>query len=108
MTPERAKELLPVIKAFSEGKEIEFRHKDDHPDRDRWMSVKNISFDSEFCVYRVKPIPITRWTNARKNGGNLWSYESYPSKKDAESALPERYKSLYTQVSYTVEGCSET
>ena len=56
MTREQAKELLPLIKAFAEGKTIEER--DPHGD---WKEAKNpILIDSFIysCIeYRIKPEP---------------------------------------------------
>lgn len=52
MTPERAKELLPVITAFAEGKTIQFKTKKDG----KWTdSIRDISFNNSAAFYRVKP-----------------------------------------------------
>lgn len=47
MTREEAKELLPIIKAFAEGKTIQFRGRD----------VEESSFDGCLNDYRIKPEP---------------------------------------------------
>ena len=47
MTREEAKELLPIIKAFAEGKTIQFRERD----------IEEPSFDGCFNEYRIKPEP---------------------------------------------------
>ena len=49
MTREEAKELLPIIQAFAEGKNIQYKD-----DMDRWVDIKNPSFKS-FFEYRIKP-----------------------------------------------------
>ena len=64
MTRDRAKELLPVIQAYAEGKEIQYR-KDDS---DSWRDVGvgklgglmdiNVEFE---CQWRVKPEPRVWW-----------------------------------------------
>jgi hypothetical protein len=59
MTPEQAKELLPIIQAFADGKSIQFRVKEDTA----WEDHK----DFEFCWrperYRIKPEQAWRaWT----------------------------------------------
>ena len=51
MTREDAKELLPIIQAFAEGKNIQYKD-----DIDRWVDIKNPSFKS-FFEYRIKPEP---------------------------------------------------
>lgn len=53
MTREQAKELLPVIQAFAEGKEIEFRNKSFK----EWSIIENPSFDPNITNYRIKPEP---------------------------------------------------
>lgn len=50
MTREFAKQILPVIKAYSEGKDIEYRS-DVH---EEWDVIENPEFDDEPCCYRVK------------------------------------------------------
>ena len=49
MTTEEAKKLLPIIKAFAEGKNIQYKE-----DIDRWVDIENPSFRS-FVEYRIKP-----------------------------------------------------
>ena len=50
MTPQTAKELLPIIKAFSEGKQIQY-FSDIH---EKWMDVKCLAFDKDPSCYRIK------------------------------------------------------
>lgn len=51
MTREEAKKLLPIIQAFSEGKEIEGIYKGiESP----WFKVKDMVFDGG-TIYRIKP-----------------------------------------------------
>ena len=49
ITRENAKKLLPIIKAYSEGKKIQFFN-----DRE-WVDKEILSFDSEPHKYRIKP-----------------------------------------------------
>ena len=51
MTRDDAKKLLPIIQAFAEGKNIQYKE-----DIDRWVDIKNPSFKS-FVEYRIKPEP---------------------------------------------------
>ena len=52
MTREKAKELLDIIKAYSEGKEIEFLNLGD-----KWELLPDPMFDGEPFQYRIKPEP---------------------------------------------------
>ena len=56
MNRERAKYLLPIIKAFTEGKVIQFRSTDDT----RWLDTSSPTFSTS-TEYRVKPEPIEMW-----------------------------------------------
>lgn len=49
MDRNQAKELLPVIKAFSEGKVIETKT------GSGWISIENMSFAGNPKAYRIKP-----------------------------------------------------
>ena len=51
MERKNTKELLPVITAFAEGKEIQFFH------CGVWSDVPNPKFDEEPFLYRIKPEP---------------------------------------------------
>jgi hypothetical protein len=55
MNRERAKELFPIIKAYAEGKDIQFRLDDDG-----WHDVVEslaLTFPAEDYEYRIKPEP---------------------------------------------------
>ena len=51
MERKNTKELLPVITAFAEGKEIQFFH------CGVWSDLLSPKFDKEAFLYRVKPEP---------------------------------------------------
>lgn len=55
MTREEAKKLLPIIKAFSEGKDIEMRSKNPHAQLNGWAKMDEFIFDN--FEYRIKPEP---------------------------------------------------
>ena len=50
MTREEAKELLPIIQAFAEGKTVQFS------DEGNWYKTENPAFASG-TMYRIKPEP---------------------------------------------------
>ena len=53
MTREEAKQLLPIIKAFSEGKEIEGLYKGT---KSPWFKIKDMDFNGGI-IFRIKPEP---------------------------------------------------
>ena len=53
MTREEAKELLPIIQAFAEGKTIEIYNNTEWQD---WI-IESIKFDCKPSCYRIKPEP---------------------------------------------------
>jgi len=55
MTPEYAKELLPIIKAFSEGKEIQYYDSSVHD----WVIIQSPYFSGS-TKWRIKPSPNLR------------------------------------------------
>ena len=52
MTREEAKELLPIIKAFADGKKVEFFN-----DVREWEDSEYLEFSRERNRYRIKPEP---------------------------------------------------
>ena len=53
MTREQAKELLPIIRAFAEGKTIEIYNNTEWQD----LIIESIKFDCKPSCYRIKPEP---------------------------------------------------
>ena len=51
MTREEAKEMLPIIQAYAEGKTIQYRNIEGE-----WEDIEEPSF-SEYIEYRIKPEP---------------------------------------------------
>lgn len=52
MTQEEAKELWPIIQAYSEGKTIEYL-----TPRDKWIELEDPGFNYDASRYRIKPEP---------------------------------------------------
>lgn len=65
MTREEARQLLPIIKAFSEGKVIQIKQTSGE-----WIRFSNISFDCNPKFYRIKPEPKYR---SFKNAEECWN-----------------------------------
>lgn len=74
MTREQAKKLLPIIQAFSEGKDIETKT------GSGWISIESMSFAGNPDSYRIKPEPKYRpfknaeecWTEMQKHQPFGW------------------------------------
>ena len=79
MTREEIKNLLPVMQAFAEGKEIQSKTLTGN-----WVDVTNPDFDTTRC-YRIKPEPTYRpfrnveecWAEMQKHQPFGWIKNSY-------------------------------
>lgn len=67
MTRERAKELLPVISEFSNGKEVEYQAYDG-----KWYHTDSPKFDCADLSYRVKQEPREFWLVSQKGSCLLY------------------------------------
>lgn len=75
MNRQEAKNILPIIQAFAEGKTVEYQnvHRE-------WIEVKNPSFSEHYSEYRIKPEPKHRpfknaeecWTEMQKHQPFGW------------------------------------
>lgn len=76
MNRNEAKELLPIIKAFSEGKTIQVKQT-----TGEWVSfshISHMSFDSEPKCYRIKPEPKYRpFANAEECWAEMQKHEPF-------------------------------
>lgn len=96
MNREQAKQLLPIIQAFADGKDIQFLLVDES---EEWRTIDEPSFDS--CItYRIKPEPMKFWVcHFTTSGGVPGSVTSDP--KDVE--VWKKYPHLYDVREYTYE-----
>lgn len=68
MNREETKKLLPIIQAYSEGKEVQVRDRDD----DSWKTWDEYGFDSlRHMDYRIKPEPEVIYVNKRLDGDSF-------------------------------------
>lgn len=82
MTREQAKKLLPVIQAFSEGKDIETKT------GSGWISIESMSFAGNPDSYRIKPEPNYRpFANAEECWQEMQKHQPFGwlKMKDTES-----------------------
>lgn len=57
MTRDEAKQLLPIIQAWAEGKDVQYRAAKGH----QWQDgINGISFSNGAECYRIKPTPLYR------------------------------------------------
>ena len=70
MTREEAKEILPLIKAFSEGKKIIVKDKRLSDEEYNWSEVDDCSFNIRQFDYHIKPEPTYR---PFKNAEECWN-----------------------------------
>ena len=79
MTREQAKELLPIIQAYAEGKTIQFL------DGGKWLDVCETDFHESTYKYRIKPEPKYRpfktqeecWNEMLKHQPFGWVKDEY-------------------------------
>jgi len=67
MTPERAKQFLPLMTAFADGKTIQFDN------GVRWLERDEYMFTSSLEYYRIKPEPQRVYVNIHHDG-NMYPY----------------------------------
>lgn len=70
MTREEAKELLPIIKAFSEGKEIQIKPKEGKFWSSSYTNINFSDLSMKTTEYRIKPEPEYR---PFKNAEECWN-----------------------------------
>ncbi len=87
MDRKRAAELLPIIKAFAEGEDIQFRMGDSE-----WSDLPKeehliMSFPAADYEYRVKPKPLELWVS-------IWPERSY-TVSETLSEAPADIKTIH-------------
>ena len=100
MTREEAKQLLPIIQAFAEGKCVETKT------GSGWVNMENMSFAGKPKAYRIKPEPKYRpFANAEECWKEMQKHQPFAWVKEKHS---DRYN-LITEVNglsiKVKEGC---
>lgn len=80
MTREEAKALIPIIKAYAEGKMIQKKWR-----KNEWMDVDNPTFFDSSKFYRIKPQPTYRpfkdreecWQEMQKHQPFGWTHDTF-------------------------------
>ena len=80
MNRQEAKELLPVIQAFAEGKTVQFKNSFED-----WIDCDNIMFNWPPKDYRIKPSPKYRpFANAEECWQEMQKHQPFGWLKDKE------------------------
>ena len=91
MTPEDSAKLLPIIKAFSEGKEIEYLNSED-----KWITLPYMAFTSETHRYRIKN-KHQKLIDAYKAGAKI-QFLSYDGKTWLDVGIPMWHEKVQYRV----------
>jgi len=78
MTPERARELLPIIQAYAEGKTVQYFV------NGRWVNHGDPDFTGQANKYRIKPEPKVIYVNEYPDGKS-YGHAAWETKEQAES-----------------------
>lgn len=78
MTREEAKALLPIIKAYADGKKIQVKCKiDSNAITEHWVDVINPDLDNPNC-YRIKPEEKVRpFKDAAECWAEMWKHDPF-------------------------------
>ena len=86
MDRNQAKELLPIIKAFSEGKSIETKT------GSGWISIENMSFAGNPDSYRIKPESKYRpFENAEECWKEMQKHQPFRWVKCKDNSIPGKF-----------------
>lgn len=100
MTPQQAKELLPIITAFAEGKEIEINVASDKSEP-RWIKIHdNPTFEGKIENYRIKPEPREWWLLVAV--GQRAMPEVFDSEKEVKNHVKELKESYYRTTDFEI------
>ena len=90
ITREDAKKLLPIIKAYSEGKEIQFLNYEEE-----WIDKEKLSFDAEPYRYRIKSEPKYRpFKNSQECWEEMQKHQPFGWVKVKDKLVSNKYNIL--------------
>ena len=89
MNRKQAKEMLPIIKAFAEGKGVETKT------GSGWISIENMSFAGNPDSYRIKPEPKYRpFANAEECWEEMMKHQPFGVVKDKYFAIYQTHRAF--------------
>ena len=90
MNRKEAAELLPFIKAFSEGKDIEMRSKNPHAQLNGWAKMDEFIFGN--FEYRIKPEPKYRpFANAEECWNEMQKHQPFGWVKSKDGSTINKF-----------------
>lgn len=102
MNRKEAIELSPIIQAFAEGKDIEYRSKGFNEDWKKVIQIPEVSFKS--FEYRIKPEPSYRpFANAEECWNEMKKHQPFGVVKDKHFANYQTHRAF---TFLTTEGCN--
>lgn len=108
MNRKEAAELLPIIKAFSEGKEIEGLYKGT---KSPWFKIKDMHFN-EGIIFRIKPEPKYRpFKDAKECWQEMQKHQPFGWVKSTlfkDLALVQRVTTLYVEINRDIIDYKDT
>lgn len=108
MNRKEAAELLPIIKAFSEGKEIEGLYKGT---KSPWFKIKNMHFN-EGIIFRIKPEQKYRpFKDAEECWAEMQKHQPFGWLKSTlfkDLALVQRVTTLYVEINRDIIDYKDT
>ena len=100
MNRKEAAELLPIIQAFGEGKDIEMRSKNQHAQLNGWAKMDEFIFGN--FEYRIKPEPKYRpFANAEEYWQEMQKHKPFGWVKSTlfkDLDLVQRVTTLYVEI----------
>ena len=87
MNRERAKELLPIIQAFAEGKTIQWSN-----DGNNWIDCEEHEIFANDYKFRIKPEPFECWVcvNSDEYPESVWLEKKYAETENAARTIHMR------------------
>lgn len=102
MNRKEAAELLPIIQAFAEGRDIEYRTKGFNENWKKVTQIPELSFKS--FEYRIKPEPSYRpFVNAEECWNEMKKHQPFGVVKDKHFANYQTHRAF---TFLTTEGCN--
>ena len=102
MNRKEAAELLPIIQAFAEGRDIEYRSKGFNENWKKVTQIPELSFKS--FEYRIKPEPIYRpFKDAKECWNEMQKHHPFGVVKDKHFANYQTHRAF---TFLTNEGCN--
>lgn len=103
MNRQQAKELRPIIQAYSEGKTILVKDKRLSDEEDSWSETDDCSFNIEKFDYRIKPKPRYRpFANAEECWQEMQRHQPFGVVKDKYFANYQTHRAF---TCLTTKGC---